>query len=428
MEQIVLTVLCIACAVFSLTGTILSVILLLRQRSNNVASDLERQKRDLQAELHTTRTELNARMDSMQNTLSATVSAGLNTGNTAQMNAISKFSQETQNTLNAFAQRIDNMNVTTEQRLQKIQQENSQKLDEMQGVVNEKLEAALEKRVTESFKLVNERLEIVSKGLAEMQGLATGVGDLKKILSNVKTRGIFGEIQLSRILEQILTKDQYDENVATVPGSSERVEFAVRLPGKDADGSVVYLPIDSKFPMDRYEQLEAAAESGDPILVETARRSLAAFLKLSAKDIHDKYIQPPHTTDFGILFLPTEGLYAEVVRMTDLTESLMRDYGINVAGPSTLAALLNSLQMGFRTLAIEKRTNDVWNVLSAVKTEFGTFEATLESVKKRLEGAGNDLEKLVGTRTRAIRRKLRDVETLPEERAEQLLSDGFSEE
>ena len=400
-------------ALFSLTGLILSVVCLTRTKHQDISDDLARQ-----------RNELNARMDSMQNTLSASVTAGLNAGNTAQMNAITKFSQETQATLNTFSTRIDRMNDTTEKRLLSIQEENRKKLDEMQGVVNEKLETALEKKVTESFKLVNERLELVSKGLTEMQGLANGVGDLKKILSNVKTRGIFGEIQLSRILEQILTPDQYDENVATIPGSLDRVEFAVRLPGKDSDGSIIYLPIDSKFPMDRYEQLEAAAESGDPVLLETARKSLAAFLKMSAKDIHDKYIRPPHTTDFGILFLPTEGLYAEVVRMTDLTEALMRDYSINVAGPSTLAALLNSLQMGFRTLAIEKRTNDVWNILGAVKTEFGTFETVLENVKKRLEGAGNDLEKLVGTRTRAIRRKLRDVESLPSETAQNLLSDG----
>ncbi|MBO5213715.1 MAG: DNA recombination protein RmuC [Clostridia bacterium] len=413
MQPILITVLCIIAALCSVIGLILSLVVLSRTKKQDISDDLARQ-----------RNELNARMDSMQNTVSASLSAGLNAGNTAQMNAITKFSQETQATLNTFSARIDRMNDTTEKRLLAIQEENRKKLDEMQGVVNEKLETALEKKVTESFKLVNERLELVSKGLTEMQGLANGVGDLKKILTNVKTRGIFGEIQLSRILEQILTPEQYDENVATIPGSAERVEFAVRLPGKDADGSVVYLPIDSKFPMDRYEQLEAAAESGDPILLETARKALAAFLKMSAKDIHDKYIQPPYTTDFGILFLPTEGLYAEVVRMTDLTETLMRDYSINVAGPSTLAALLNSLQMGFRTLAIEKRTNDVWNILAAVKTEFGTFESVLENVKKRLEGAGNDLEKLVGTRTRAIRRKLRDVETLPTEAAQNFLSDG----
>ncbi len=414
MEPMILILSALA-AVCAAAGLILSLVVLSRTKQQNFSEDFARQRK-----------EMNDRLDSMQNNLTTALNAGLSAGNTAQTNAIAKLSQETQATLNGFSGRIDKMNDTTDKRLQSIQEENRKKLDEMQGVVNDKLETALEKRVTESFKLVNERLELVSKGLTEMQGLATGVGDLKKILANVKTRGIFGEIQLSRILEQILTPAQYDENVATVPGSAERVEFAVRLPGKD-DRSVVYLPIDSKFPLDKYEQLTLAAESGDVTALENARKALAVFLKLSAKEIHDKYIQPPHTTDFGILFLPTEGLYAEVVRMTDLTEMLMRDYAINVAGPSTLAALLNSLQMGFRTLAIEKRSNDVWQILSAVKTEFNTFEGALEGVKKRLDMAGNDLEKLVGTRTRAIQRKLRDVETLPSQEAQNLLDGDIAE-
>ncbi len=414
MEPMILILSALA-AVCAAAGLVLSLAVLSRTKQQNFSEDFARQRK-----------EMNDRLDSMQNNLTTALNAGLSAGNTAQTNAIAKLSQETQATLTGFSGRIDKMNDTTEKRLQSIQEENRKKLDEMQGVVNDKLETALERRVAESFKLVNERLELVSKGLTEMQGLATGVGDLKKILSNVKTRGIFGEIQLSRILEQILTPAQYDENVATVPGSAERVEFAVRLPGKD-DRSVVYLPIDSKFPLDKYEQLTLAAESGDVTALENARKALAVFLKFSAKEIYDKYIQPPHTTDFGILFLPTEGLYAEVVRMTDLTEALMRDYSINVAGPSTLAALLNSLQMGFRTLAIEKRSNDVWQILSAVKTEFNTFEGALEGVKKRLDMAGNDLEKLVGTRTRAIQRKLRDVETLPSQEAQNLLDGDIAE-
>ncbi len=411
METTLILILCIVAALCGIVGLILSILVLSRTKRQDVSEDLARQ-----------RSELNARMDSMQNTLTSSLTtsltAGLNAGNTAQINALTKLSQETQATLTAFSGRIDKMNETTEKRLQTIQEENRKKLDEMQGVVNEKLETALEKRVTESFKLVNERLEQVSKGLTEMQTLATGVGDLKKILSGVKTRGIFGETQAARILEQILTPDQYDVNVVTVPGSREQVEFAVRLPGKDADGSVVYLPIDSKFPLDRYEQLENAIESGDPILIETARKALSAFLRASAKDIHDKYVRPPHTTDFAILFLPTEGLYAEVVRMTELTEGLMRDYSINVAGPSTLAALLNSLQMGFRTLAIEKRSTDVWKILGEVKTEFEKFGGTLDSVKKRIESAEKELDTLVGTRTNVIRRKLRSVEALPTDPAE----------
>ena len=418
METAVLVAAVIA-AVCGIAAMIVSIILLSRLRAVDVSEDLARQRGEMQRELRATRTEVNDRIDAMQRALSQSVAEGLNTGNTAQMNALTKLSGEVRDTLESFGKRVDNMNETTEKRLLAMQEDNKKKLDEMQSVVNEKLESALEKRVTESFRLVNERLEQVYKGLGEMQTLASGVGDLKKILSNVKTRGIFGEVQLSRILEQILTADQYDTNVATVPGSPERVEFAVRLPGQE-DGEIVYLPIDSKFPMDKYEQVEAAKETGDKDLIDAARRDLTAFLKQNAKFIHDKYICPPHTTDFGILFLPTEGLYAEVVQNTELTEKLMRDYRVSVAGPSTVAALLNSLQMGFRTLAIEKRSHDVWNVLSAVKTEFETFESVLEGVKKRLEGAGNDLEKLVGTRTRAIRRKLRDVETLPAAQAEEM--------
>ena len=375
-------------------------------------------KKDLSEDFSRQRKEINDRMDALQNSLTNSLAAGLNTANNAQMNAISNLTKETQGTLNSFAGRIDNMNATTEKRLLAMQEDNRKKLDEMQGVVNEKLETALEKRVTESFKLVNDQLERVTKGLTEMQSLATGVGDLKKILGNVKTRGVLGETQASRILEQILTPEQYEENIATVPKSAERVEFAIRLPGKDLDGSVVYLPIDSKFPLDRYEQYLAACETGDKAVVETARRQLARFIKESAKSIRDKYVAPPHTTEFAILFLPTEGLYADVVRIPDLTDTLMRDYSVNVAGPSTLAALLNSLQMGFRTLAIEKRSTEVWKVLGEVKTEFEKFGGVLSSVKKRLEGAESELDKLVGTRTNVIRRKLREVEALPTDETE----------
>ena len=295
-------------------------------------------------------------------------------------------------------------------------------------MVNEKLETALEKKVTESFKLVNEHLERVSKGLTEMQTLATGVGDLKKILGNVKTRGVLGETQASRILEQILLPEQYKENIPTIPKSTERVEFAVCLPGKDDDGSVVYLPIDSKFPLDRYEQYLAAAESGDKTLLEVAKKQLERFIKESAKSIRDKYVSPPYTTEFAILFLPTEGLYADVVRIDGLTEALMRDYSVNVAGPSTLAALLNSLQMGFKTLAIEKRSTEVWKVLGEVKTEFEKFHKTLTAVKSRLESAENELDKLVGTRTNVIRRKLRTVEALPTDEEEWALPENTADD
>ena len=394
-------------AVCALGALIVALMVLSRSGKQYLSDDFARQRR-----------EINDRMDAMQNGLTNSLSAGLNTANNAQMNAIGNLTKDTQNTLNSFANRMDNMSKTVEERLQKIQNENSKKLDEMQGVVNEKLESALEKRVTESFKLVNEHLDKVTKGLTEMQSLATGVGDLKKILGNVKTRGVFGETQASRILEQILLPEQYKENIATIPRSAERVEFAVCLPGKDDDGSVVYLPIDSKFPLDRYEQYLAALETGDKTLSEVARKEMERFIKASAKSIREKYVEPPYTTEFAILFLPTEGLYADVVRIPGLTETLMRDYSVNIAGPSTLAALLNSLQMGFKTLAIEKRSTEVWKILGEVKTEFEKFQTTLNAVKSRLEGAEKELDKLVGTRTNVIRRKLRNVEALPVNEAE----------
>ncbi|MBO5222412.1 MAG: DNA recombination protein RmuC [Clostridia bacterium] len=404
-------------ALCSLGALVVSLAVLSKSKKQDLSEDFARQRK-----------EINDRMDSLQNGLTTSLSAGLNTANNAQMNAIANLTKETQGTLNAFAQRIDNMNTTTEKRLQSMQEDNRKKLDEMQGVVNEKLETALEKKVTESFKLVNEHLERVSKGLTEMQTLATGVGDLKKILGNVKTRGVLGETQASRILEQILLPEQYKENIPTIPKSTERVEFAVCLPGKDDDGSVVYLPIDSKFPLDRYEQYLAAAESGDKTLLEVAKKQLERFIKESAKSIRDKYVSPPYTTEFAILFLPTEGLYADVVRIDGLTEALMRDYSVNVAGPSTLAALLNSLQMGFKTLAIEKRSTEVWKVLGEVKTEFEKFHKTLTAVKSRLESAENELDKLVGTRTNVIRRKLRTVEALPTDEEEWALPENTADD
>lgn len=397
----------ILAAICALGALIVSLTVLSRSGKQDLSDDFSRQRK-----------EINDRMDALQNGLTNSLSAGLNTANNAQMNAIGNLTKDTQNTLNSFAARMDSMSKTVEERLQKIQEENGKKLDEMQGVVNEKLETALEKRVTESFKLVNEHLDKVTKGLTEMQTLATGVGDLKKILGNPKTRGVLGEVQASRILEQILLPEQYKENVATIPRSTERVEFAVCLPGKDDDNSVVYLPIDSKFHLDRYDHYLSAMESGDKTLCEVARKELERAIKASAKTIREKYVEPPYTTEFAILFLPTEGLYADVVRIPDLTETLMRDYSVNVAGPSTLAALLNSLQMGFKTLAIEKRSTEVWKILGEVKTEFEKFQNSLQTVQKRLSGAEQELTNLVGTRTNAIRRKLRNVEALPSNNAE----------
>jgi DNA recombination protein RmuC len=298
------------------------------------------------------------------------------------------------------------------QRLESIQKDNNAKLEKMRETVDEKLHKTLEERLGHSFKLVSDSLDKVQKGLGEMQSLAHGVGDLKKVLSNVKTRGVLGEIQLGNILEQILTPDQYGLNVATIPNSSNHVEFAIKFPGKD-NNQPVWLPVDSKFPLDRYEQLLSAYETGNHTEIEQAQKDMIRTVKLMAKDICDKYISPPNTTDFGVLFLPIEGLYAEVVRHPGLMEILQRDYRIMVAGPTNLAAFLNSLNMGFRSLAIEKRSSEVWKILSAVKSEFGKFGDVLSKTQKKLQEASSVINK-AETRTRAIERKLRDVEQLPE--------------
>jgi len=317
--------------------------------------------------------------------------------------------------------RLKEMRETIEQKLSKIQEENSRKLEEMRATVDEKLQTTLEKRLSESFKQVSERLEQVHKGLGEMQNLATGVGDLKKVLSNVKTRGILGEIQLGNILETILSAEQYATNVATKKGSRENVEYAIRLPGKDEEGHIVYLPIDSKFPVEAYHALLDAYEKGNPDEVRNYTRAVESEIKRCARDIRDKYINPPETTDFGILFLPFEGLYAEVVRQTSLIEALQREYKIIVTGPTTLAALLNSLQMGFRTLAIEKRSSEVWRILGAVKTEFGKFGEVLRKAQDKIAKAGEDIDELVGARTKKIQSRLKSIEELPEKESSLLL-------
>jgi len=314
---------------------------------------------------------------------------------------------------------LEQMRQTMSDSLKALQEENTKKLEEIRGTVDEKLQTTLEKRITESFETVSQQLERVYKGLGEMQTLASDVGGLKRVLSGVKTRGVLGEVQLAAILEEILAPEQYETNVATVPGSSERVEFAVRLPGED--GGPVYLPIDSKFPGDCYAKVLDARDSGDKDAVIKAEKALESILKLEAKDIRDKYLSVPYTTNFGILFLPFEGLYAEVVN-SGLMEALQRDYRINVAGPSTMAALLNSLQMGFRTLAIQKRSNEVWEILGAVKTEFDKFGDVMLSMQRHLNQTSDDLEKLMTTRTRAISRKLKGVQQLEDGRTAELLS------
>ncbi len=315
-------------------------------------------------------------------------------------------------------QKLENIRNTMSKKIGELTEDNNKQLEMMRQTVDEKLQKTLEDRIGQSFKLVSERLEQVYRGLGEMQNLATGVGDLKKVLSNVKTRGILGEIQLGAILEQILSPDQYEENVTTKSTGSERVEYAVKLPGED-DG-VVYLPIDAKFPGDAYAKLVDAYDAGDPQAMEAAGKNLERVIKSEAKDIKEKYIEPPNTTDFGIMFLPFEGLYAEVVRR-GLVEVLQRDYKVNIAGPTTMAALLNSLQMGFKTLAIQKHSSQVWDILGAVKNEFGKFEDVLMAAQKKINQANDDLDKLVGTRSRMIRSKLRKVTTLGDEETAALL-------
>lgn len=325
--------------------------------------------------------------------------------------------------LNRFSlgldERFERLKLTVEGRLTAIQADNASKLDEMRRTVDEKLHATLEQRLGESFKLVSDRLEQVHRGLGEMQSLAAGVGDLKRVLSNVKTRGTWGEVQLSALLEQLLTAEQFSANVATRPGSNERVDFAIRLPGK-GDGAAVWLPIDAKFPVEDYQRLMDAQERGDPVLVEEAGRAIELRLKNEARSIRDKYVAPPHTTDFALLYLPTEGLYAEALRRPGLADTLQRDWRVSLTGPTTLAAMLNSLQMGFRTLAIEQRSAEVWAVLGAVKTEFGKFGEALAHTRKKLDEASNSISK-AETRTRQLSRKLREVEALPAGDSEQLI-------
>lgn len=317
--------------------------------------------------------------------------------------------------------RLDRLRNILDTQIRALQESNEKKLDQMRQTVDEKLQSTLEKRLGESFKLVSERLESVQRGLGEMQNLAAGVGDLKRVLTNVKTRGTWGEVQLGAILEQILTPDQYDKNVRTRANSADSVEYAVRLPGSGRDlDSVVWLPIDSKFPQEDYQRLLAAAEIADSAGVDKALVALTRALLNSARDIATKYLDPPRTTDFAIMFLPTEGLYAEILRQAGLVEKLQQEYRVVVTGPTTLAATLSSLRMGFRTLAIEKRSSEVWEILSAVKTEFGKFGEVLNKVKRQLATAANTIDQ-TEIRTRAMERKLKSVEELPITQAEKLL-------
>lgn len=320
-------------------------------------------------------------------------------------------SRQTDNAMQT-EQKLEQMRRSLSESLDRMQTGNQAQLDSIRKTVDEKLQETLDRKLNDSFQLVSQRLEQVYKGLGEMQTLAAGVGDLKKVLSNVKTRGVLGEIQLGAILEQLLTPDQYAVNVATKQGSQANVEYAIRLPG--SDGAPVWLPVDAKFPLDAYEQVLAAYETADATQVELAVKALKTRVKGFAKDVQTKYIDPPNTTDFAILFIPVEGLYAELVR-AGMVEVLQREYKVTLAGPTTMSALLNSLQMGFRTLAIQKRSSEVWKVLGAVKSEFDKFATVLEATQNRLNQANAELDKLVGTRTRQIQRTLKNVETLPDE-------------
>lgn len=427
---------------------LLLLILLMKTGKNQATSIVESVRNLLQTELKDNRIELGLALKENRQELSvglekltqkleeklAQINEGLNKNakeNREELSAsLKQFSE-------VFSKNVQDFNDLQKQKFEAMATKQDElvkstelKLEKMRETVDEKLHKTLEERLGQSFKIVSDRLEAVQKGLGEMQTLANGVGDLKKVLSNVKTRGVLGEIQLGNILEQIMAPEQYEANVKTKSGSNDHVEFAIKLPGKDDFGKEVYLPIDAKFPQEDYVRLQTAFDEGDVAGVDAANRALAQSIKKFAKDIRDKYIDPPHTTDFGIMFLPIEGLFAEVVRQPELVALLQRDFKIIVTGPTTLAAMLNSLQMGFKTLAIQKRSSEVWQILGAVKTEFGKFGGVLEKAQKKISEANKELDTLVGTRTRLMLSKLKKVEELPSTESIELLdtSIDFDEE
>ena len=366
-----------------------------------------------------------ARLEAMQRSLNTLLSERMDGLNTTVGQRLAEVEKQFKDFREQSAANQELLRKTMEERMTLMQTANNEKLEQMRATVDEKLQKTLDERISQSFKLVNERLADVYKGLGEMQTLAGDVGDLKKVMAGVKTRGILGEIQLGAIISEMLSPEQYEENAVTRPGTTNRVEFAVKLPGEG--DTPVYLPIDAKFPADAYHHLVDAYEAGDPDAIKAAASELETRIKSAAKDIRDKYVEPPYTTTFGIMFLPFEGLYAEVVRM-GLVDILQSQYRVSVAGPTTLAALLNSLQMGFRTLAIQKRSGEVWEVLGAVKTEFGNFERVLAKAKERIDQTGDELDKLIGTRTRQINRKLKSVAELPADAAQRMLDGVVAEE
>lgn len=384
---------------------------------NSNSEEFKRLEQTIRNEQSALRQELSSSTQMSVKNLGDMIAASQNAYAISQSKSLAQLEERLKTFSLTNEQQLDNIRHSVENRLNYIQEDNNKKLEEMRKTVDERLQQSIEEKMNRSFSLVNERLEQVYKGLGEMQSLAVGVGDLKKVLSNVKTRGILGEIQLSAILSEILSPEQYEENVATKKGSKNVVEFAVKLPSDD--DKFIYLPIDSKFPGDTYAALRDAIDEGDKIKIDLAAKALITRIKSEAKDIHDKYIDPPYTTEFAIMFLPFEGLYSEAVNR-GLVEILQRDYKVNIAGPSTMAALLNSLQMGFKTLAVQKRSAEVWEILGAVKQEFDKFGDVLEATQQRLDQANKELDKLVGVRTRQIQQKLKDVQTPAKELSEKI--------
>lgn len=398
----------------------------LERTERALRADIAEGQRGLRGEFSESARALRAELAQSQEELRAGLSRDAQAARAESAESLARFgagfSEQLQGLIQINERRLMEVRATVDQRLQSLQSDNSAKLDEMRRTVDEKLHATLEQRLGESFKLVSDRLEAVHKGLGEMQALAAGVGDLKRVLTNVKSRGTWGEVQLARLIEDNMTPDQYASNIKPVPGSDAVVEFAIRLPGRGDGGASVWLPIDAKFPKEEYERLMDAQDAADAEGAKNAGAALGRAVELQARSIAAKYVAPPHTTDFAIMFLPTESLYAEVLRRPGLLDKL-HDLRVNVAGPSNLAALLNSLQMGFRTLAIEQRSSEVWQVLRAVKTEFGKFGDALASVKKTLDTASNKIGQ-TEVRTRAMLRNLKDVEALPEADARLLLGEG----
>ncbi|MDP4152793.1 MAG: DNA recombination protein RmuC [Bacillota bacterium] len=412
MDTIILSVI----IVFAVVSLVLLMMLLLTVKNNSGTSDSERRITDAtntaSDRMMTMLRNQNELLDRRITALEQSVSTLLR-DNASRSDQLKESVENRLQTLrDTLDKRLEGLQQTNEKKIDDMRLSNEKKLEEMRATVDEKLSESLEKRIKNSFSLVSEQLEQVYKGLGEMQSLAAGVGDLKKVLTNVKTRGIWGEIQLAALLEQVLTHDQYAENISVVPNAAERVEFAIILPGREEGKEPVYLPIDSKFPQEDYQRLLDAQESGSPESVTLAAKMLETAIKAQAKTIHDKYIAPPHTTDFAVMFLPVEGLYAEVLRRTGLVERIQRDYRVVITGPTTLAALLNSLQMGFRTLAIEKRSSEVWVLLGNVKSEFSKFSLVLQKTQQKLKQASDTIDE-ASVRTRVIERKLRRVEELP---------------